>query len=187
MSYHSSRFPTVSSPMLRCLIGHYTPDAKTNAAAPDRLSLGRPHLPWCGRPCCRPWQDAPPDVRPSGQPAAAFHLPSDALHHILSRLDAEISNAIHLGTLTLLPDNHLTLPSAAPAQGSLTLRSPDSPNHPTAIPTARRRPVQGACSEHLPQPHTLTCVQPQLGRRTRSSVWAGPLLLATSNQPPTNH
>ena len=151
---------------------------------PGRLSLGRHTYRWCGRPCCSPCQAS--STRRPDRPGSPPHLPSDALHHILRRLDAESSNSTG-NFLTLLPDNPPNFQPAAPTQVGLTLRSPDSPNHPTAIPTARRRPVQGACSEHLPQPHTLTCVQTQLGRRTRSSVWAGPLLLATSNQPPTNH
>ena len=125
--------------MLRCHIldtTHLT--QKTNAAAPDRLSLGRPHLPWCGRPCCRPWQDAPPDVRPSGQPAAAFHPSfgcSPPLHP--SFLSSPLSSNPP-GPLTLLPDNPPNLPARRATHVSLTFRSSDSPNLPTAV--SNRRP-----------------------------------------------
>ena len=91
------------------------------------------------------------------------------------------------GPLTLLPDNPPTLQSAAPAQGSLTLRSSESPDPPTAIsdptPQTFTRPAQRAPST---QSHSLTCVQPQLGRRTRSSVWTGPTA-ASNLQPTTNY
>ena len=156
---------------------------KTNAAAPDRLSLGRPHLPWCGRPCCRPWQDAPPDVRPSGQPAAAFHLPSAALRHILRRLDTVCSNSP--GTLTLLPDNP---PTSLPPRRLESVFTSD-------LPTATRP----SCDEIRPQAaglHKAYAASPPPQSYTLQRVctrrWDADhglqfgqalLLLATSNQP----
>ena len=94
-----------------------------------------PHLPWCGRPCCRPWQDAPPDVRPIGQPAAAFHLPSAALHHILRRLDTVCSNSP--GTLTLLPDNPPTSIPPRRLESVFTSRS-SQPSDPSTIISDRK-------------------------------------------------
>ena len=107
---------------------------KTNAAAPDRLSLGRPHLPWCGRPCCRPWQDAPPDVRPSGQPAAAFHPSFGCSPPLLPSFLSSPLSSNPPGPLTLLPDNPPNLPARRATHVSLTFRSSDSPNLPWPQP-----------------------------------------------------
>ena len=92
------------------------------------------------------------------------------------------------GPLTLLPDNPPNLPARRATHVSLTFRSSDSPNLPTAI--SNRRPQ--ACVRRMQRR--------RLHNRTSSRVckrsWAAehglrfgraPLLLATSNQPLTNH
>ena len=166
---------------------------KTNAAAPDRLSLGRPHLPWCGRPCCRPWQDAPPDVRPSGQPAAAFHPSFGCSPPLLPSFLSSPLSSNPPGPLTLLPDNPPNLPARRATHVSLTFRSSDSPNLPTA--NSNRRPQ--ACVRRMQRRrlHNRTssrvCKRSWAAeRRTWSSVWAGSTaasnLQPTTNQPLTD-
>ena len=103
---------------------------------PGRLSLGRHTYRWCGRPCCSPCQ-ASSTRRPDRPGSPPSHLPSDALHHILRRLDAESSNSTG-NFLTLLPDNPPNFQPAAPTQVSLTSRSSQPPDPPTAI--SDRRP-----------------------------------------------
>ena len=127
-----------SSPMLRCLNGLDTPDTKepTQPLRTGSAWVAHTYL-WCGRPCCRPWQDAPLDVRPSGQPAAAFHPSFGCSPPLLPSFLSSPLSSNPPGPLTLLPDNPPNLPARRATHVSLTFRSSDSPNLPTAISNCR--------------------------------------------------
>ena len=123
-----------SSPMLRCLIGLDTPDTKGPKLPLRTGSAWVAHTyPGVDDPAAGPGRTPHPT---SGQAASLpphSTLPSVAFHHSTSFVPSSPLSNNPPGPLTLLPDNPPNLPARRATHVSLTFRSSDSPNLPTAI------------------------------------------------------